>query len=460
MVAYDKFLGIEGDSAANQKKILRRLWMVRLVSKLLKPLLGFEGLFSYFTRRQIEINASQSMTPEVWYANMAGHGFFKEWYRQICENNGNPEKPVVWMEWCLSTELVYAFDALPLIPETLVAIPLLVMGLEPNQILLDYAEQSGVPQEYCSAARNAIGACLAKQYPAPACIVTVNHPCDSMVSSYQTLEYLTNAPVYRLETPYWDDTRSLNYYTEDIKDLISFLGKQLNRKLDYDRLRKMLVEVNKTNELLMEINEMCRATPCPASGYIHSLTWLARAGARGMPEITELARRMHGVIRKRLENGKGSVKKEKIRVIWFDVPIVFYPLMIWMEETFGAVVVVDLVGYVNTPMIDTSTPESMIRGLAESYMNLTMARQFHGTIQLFHRDVHKICKEYNGDCFIYAGHAGCKHGWASVRLLKEEMKKIGMPLLVLTSDIFDIQMTNEARLKEQVEEFFITNGLI
>lgn len=459
MLAYDKFLGIEEDGATNQKKIMLRLQMMRVFAKLLKPLLRFENLFSYITRRQIEINASHSMTPEIWYANIAGHGFFKEWYRQICENNGNPEKPVVWLEWCLSTEIVYAFDALPIIPETLVAIPLLMMGLEPNQVLLDHAEQSGVPQEYCSAARSAIGACLTRQYPDPTCIVTVSHPCDSMVSSYQTIEYLTNAPIYRLDTPYWDDTRSLDYYTEEIKGLIVFLEKQLNRRLDYDRLREMLTEVNKTNELLMEINEMCRAEPCPGSGYIHVLTWLAGAGGRGMPEVTEVARRMHDVIRKRLEKGKGAVKKEKIRVIWFDVPIVFYPLMIWMEETFGASVVVDLVGYVNTPPIDTSTPESMRRGLAESYMNLTMARQFHGTIQLFHRDVQKVCREYNGDCFIFAGHAGCKHGWASVRILKEELKKINMPLLVLTSDIFDIRMTNETKLKAQIEEFFITNGL-
>jgi len=316
-----------------------------------------------------------------------------------------------------------------------------------------------VPSEYCSAARSAVGCVLTEQYPKPDCMVTVSHPCDSMISSYQAMEYLTGVPTFRLDTPYWDDQRSLDYYTRDMWELIGFLEKQLDRKLDFDRLRDILEEVNKTNELLTEINEMNRLTPCPSSGFIFLLTWLLREGGRGTPEVTEVARRLHDATRKRVEAGKGALKEEKIRVIWFDVPIAFYPIIAWMEDVFGAVVVVDLVGFVDTPPIDTTTPESMVRGMAASYMNLTMARQFHGPLELFHRDLKRVCREYNGDCFIYAGHAGCKHGWASVRLLKEEMKQIGMPLLVLTSDIFDLRLTNENQLKAQIEDFFITNGL-
>ena len=454
----DKIMGIGPGQANDEHRTMRRLRMIRAFTKMLKPLLRFDGLFSYFQRNQIMLMSSQAMTPAFWYAMLPGHEVFRNILGPVI-NRETSDKPVVWLEWCLSTDLILAFEALPLIPETLVAAPLMLIGLEPVETLIDLAEQAGVPQEYCSASRSAIGAVLAEQYPRPDCMVTVSHPCDSMVSSYQTLEYLTNVPTYRLDTPYWDDRRSLDYYTRDLWGLIAFLEKQLNRRLDFDRLREHLEEVNKTNELLTEINEMYRSVPCPGSGFIFSLTWMVREGGRGTPEVTEMARRLHTVMRQRVKAGKGAVKKEKIRVIWFDVPIAFYPLMTWMEETFGAVVVVDLVGYVDSPPIDTSTPESMVEGLAASYMNLTMARQFHGPLELYHRDVKRICREYQADCFICAGHAGCKHGWASVRLLKEEMKKIGMPILVLTSDIFDLRLTNEARLKEQITEFFITNGL-
>lgn len=454
----DKMMGLKPGQPDDERRTLRRLRLIRTVTKLLKPLLRYENLFSYFIRNQILLFSSHSMTPEFWRAMLPGHEVFRNILAPVV-NREQSEKPVVWLEWCLSTDLILAFDALPLIPETLVAAPLMLLGLEPVEKLIDLAEQAGVPQEYCSAARSAVGCVLTGQYPKPDCMVTVSHPCDSMISSYQTMEYLTGVPTYRLDTPYWDDSRALEYYTRDMWGLIDFLETQLDRRLDFDRLRKNLEEVNKTNELLTEINEMYRSIPCPGSGFIFSLTWLVREGGRGTPEVTEMARRLHAAIRNRVVAGKGAVKKEKIRVIWFDVPIAFYPLMTWMEERFGAVVVVDLVGFVDTPPIDTTSPESMVRGLAASYMNLTMARQFHGPLELFHRDLKRVCREYNGDCFIYAGHAGCKHGWASVRLLKEEMKQIGMPLLVLTSDIFDLRMTNEKQLKAQIEDFFITSGL-
>jgi len=455
----DKLLGITPGDFYHQQQSLRRLRFLRLLAKTCKPLLRFDGFFSYFMRNQILLMSSHSLTPEIWHAVLPGHEVFRNILEQSVVHRESSSKPIVWIEWCLSTDLIFAFDALPIIPETLVAAPLLMTGLEANEVLLPLAEQSGVPQEYCSAARSSVACCLTGQYPRPDCIVTVSHPCDSMVSSYQAMEYLTDVPTYRLDTPYWDDQRSLDYYAQDLWGLIAFLEKQLKRRLDFDRLREILEDVNKTNELLTEINEMYRLVPCPGSGFIFPLTWLVREGGRGTPEVTEMARRLHAAIHRRAKAGQSAVKKEKIRVIWFDVPIAFYPLMVWMEETFGAVVVVDLVGYVDTPPIDTATPETMVRGLAASYMNLTMARQFHGPIELFHRDVKRVCREYQGDCFIYAGHAGCKHGWASVRLLKEEMKKIGLPLLVLTSDIFDLRLTNENKLKAQIEEFFVTNGL-
>ncbi len=437
----------------------RRLGIYRGIAKLLKPLLRFENLFPHQARGMIEIASSQSMTPEVLAAISPGRRAIARYVDNVLDCMDNKERPLVWLEWCISPDLLYAFDVQPFCTEVLVAI-LNLMGLEYNEMLIDVAEQAGVPVEYCSAARNAIGSYLAGQLPEPDCIVTVSHPCDSMLSSYQALEYLSNAPIFRLDTPYWEDDRGLDYYTEEIRSLIAFLEKHLDRKLDYDRLREVLTEVNKTNELLMEMNEMHRATPCPGTIMTHGMHWAFRLMGMGTPDITEVARNLHKLTRERLEAGQGTIKNEKIRVIWYDVPIAFSPMVIWMEETFGAVVTMDLVCYVNTPTIDTSTPESMIRGLSASYMNLAMARQFHGPLEFFHRDLYRVCEEYNGDCFIYAGHIGCKHGWASVRLLKEHMKKINMPLLVLTSDIFDQRVTNEGQIKAQIEEFFVTNGLV
>ena len=433
--------------------------LTRGFGRAVKPLLRFEGLLSYQQRLGIELIAAPSMTANVLWALSPSAWAVRKYLMNVLVKPEKRTRPLVWLEWCLQTDLIYAFDAQPFCTESL---SVLLLFLRPDAVseMIDTAEQAGSPAEYCSGAKNAVGGYLARQLPEPDCIVTSSHPCDSMVSSYQTLEYLSGAPCYRLDTPYWEDERALDYYTDQVRELIAFLEKHLDRRLDYDRLRQVLGEVNRTNELLMEINEMLRARPCPGAVAPTIITWAVRVLGMGTPEVTEMARRLHGITRARLQAGRGPIKKERIRVIWFDVPVAFYPLVLWMEETFGAVTVMDLISFIDTPAVDTSTPESMIRGLAIANMNLCMPRQFHGPVELFHRDLERVCEQYDGDCFIYAGHAGCKHGWASVRLLKEYMKKIGMPLLVLSTDIFDRRVTHEDQLKEQIEQFLASNGLI
>jgi len=456
----DRLTRNSSDRDLSPAQMRTRFGVAKNVAKLVKPIMYNEKWFDPELRIGIELLTSQSMTSDFVWAAQPAQKYLTKYLNGIIESVDRKEKPLVWLEWCISTELIYAFDAQPFCTEGLVVLlRFLGSGLH-NERMIDVGEQAGSPSEYCSASKNAVGSYLAGQLPDPACIVTSSNPCDSIVSSYQELEYLSGAPIYRLDTPYYDDERALDRYSEDIKGLIAFLEKQLGRKLDYDRLRDVLTEVNQTNELLMEINEMYRARPCPGSLFMLLLNWFFKIFGLGVPEITESTRRLHQVVKQRYEAGIGAIKEEKIRVIWFDVPVVFYPLLTWMEEKFGAVIVADLVGYLNTTPIDTSSEESMIRGLARQYLDLPMGRQLHGPLDLYKRDLTRVCDEYSGDCFIMAGHVGCKHIWASTRHLKEYMKKIDMPLLILASDIFDQRVSNEPQLKAQVEDFFMSNGLV
>ncbi len=440
------------------KQWRRRIPIGKGLAKIfLAPLLRFESLVNTTKKRAaIELLTAQSTDADFMWMQSQG-GVMKSYVNGALSAENRDGRPLVWVAWCVATDLVIAFDAQPFCPEFWSVFGQF-LGDKAEKVI-DFGEKEGVAPEHCSATKNALGGWVSSQIPAPDCVVTSSHPCDSMVSSYQSLQYMTGAPTFMLDTPNWKDDRALDYYAGEVRSLIAFLEEQLGRKLDYDRLREVQDEVNQTNELLMEIREMYRAVPCPATNLSGAVHWLFRILGLGSPEVTEIARRLRQITKDRMDAGKGFIKEEKIRVIWFDVPIVFYPLQVWMEETFGAVTIIDLCNYVNTPLIDTSTPESMIKGMAEAYMNINMARQFHGPIDYYQAELARICEDYSGDCFIMPGHTGCKHNWAVTRLLKNYMKEIDMPLLILTSDIFDQRMTNEDHLKVQIEDFFVANGL-
>jgi benzoyl-CoA reductase/2-hydroxyglutaryl-CoA dehydratase subunit BcrC/BadD/HgdB len=453
-------MSLENDEGEESDLESMRRWIPvgkALMKFFLHPLLRFDSLINTTKKRAaIELLTAQSTDADFMWMQ-ARSGIIKQYVKGAISSENRDGRPLVWVAWCVATDLVLAFDAQPFCPEFWSVFGQF-LGDRAERVI-DFGEQAGVAPEHCSASKNALGGWISNQIPAPDCVVTSSHPCDSMVSSYQSLEYMTGAPTFMLDTPNWKNERALDYYAGEIGRLIEFLEEHLDRKLDYDRLREVLTEVNQTNELLMEIREMYRAVPCPATNISGAVHWLFRILGLGTPEVTEIARRLHRITKDRLDAGKGVIKKEKIRVLWFDVPVVFYPIQVWMEETFGAVTIIDLCNYVNTPLIDTSTPESMVQGMAQTYININMARQFHGPVDYYQAELARICEEYSGDCFIMPGHAGCKHNWAVTRLLKNYMKKIDMPLLILTSDIFDQRVTNEDQLKTQIEEFFLANGL-
>ena len=367
-------------------------------------------------------------------------------------------RPVVWSEWNLSNELLRAFDVRQYIPETL-AVMAQIAGSDAAVEVIEMAEEAGLPPEYCSAAKCAVGSILANEAPMPDVIISSSHPCDSVASSYQALQYMTDAPMFVIDTPYWDDDESFKYYEDGLWRMIAFLEKNLDQKLDWDKFKEVCENVNKTNHHLQELSEMSRAVPSPTSVEPLLLHWMGRMAAFGSPNGAEFARLVHEAAKIRLKNKKSVIGKEKIRMIWYDVPLVFAPLFPWLEKEFGAVVVSDFIGRIQTVPIDVSSEETMVRDLARTHLYCTMVRHTRGPAEFYTEEFKKIIDEYSGDCFVFMGHQGCKGAWAIQKLFRDMCRDAGLPSLFIGADIFDKRFITEEEVKRQFEDFFRSNGL-
>lgn len=371
-------------------------------------------------------------------------------------NNGG--KPVVWVEWILSSEIVGAFNAFPFNPETLNVFGNM-SGQDVPPSLMEEAESRGFATEYCSAIKLTAGAYMLGQSPQPAAIVAGSHPCDTNVSAYQSIAHLTGAPVFYFDAPYWRDEDSFEYYEKHMWNLIAFLEKNLHQKMDWDKLKMIVDNENKFNFYLHEICEMMRAVPSPSTMITPLFAWVVRELAIGDPSGTEMAKLMYEVVRDRYKKGKGVVKKENIRVVWWNPPIAFFTYVFkWMEDEFGAVVVKDFIGDVQAPRVDTSSEQTMIHDLARNHLFLAMARQCHGPVEFIISELEQAIEEYSPDCLIFAGHAGCKHGWGVIGIIKDLLKKRGLPSLFMNMDIMDQRHATEDDIKRWITEFFRSNG--
>ena len=94
------------------------------------------------------------------------------------------------------------------------------------------------------------------------------------------------------------------------------------------------------------------------------------------------------------------------------------------------------------------------------YMNLTMGRHFHGTIDLYLGEIDRFVAEYSPDCLIFTLHRGCKQSWAIRNVLKQEAQRHGLPSFIIEADVFDSRYKSEQQIKDQIEDFFVSTGLV
>lgn len=374
------------------------------------------------------------------------------------KQSGSDGRPVVWNGWCVSHEILSTFDVHIVVPEAMSVIGSF-KGEESVARLLEAAEAQGIPSESCSASRVAVGSLLLDQQPRPDLIITSSHPCDSGVSAYPAIQYLTGAPMYVLDTPYWDDDRSYGYYEKNLWGMIRFLEKHLNKKMNWDLLKKVCEQENWTNYYLGEMSEMGRAIPCPVSVNLLIMGWILKLLAVGSSDVTHAVKGFYENARKRFDEGRGYGNREDIRVLFWDVPIAFANLFPWLEKEFGAVVVTDFIGRVNSPLIDISSEESMIRDLARVHLQVAMARNVRGPYEFITDEMERLIEEYSPDAMIFTGHNGCKHGSAVGSIKKNIVKRHGIPAVYMNTDIFDTRIASEDHIKRQITDFFRSSGL-
>ncbi len=367
-------------------------------------------------------------------------------------------KPIVWVEWILNAELLAAFDVTVFCSAAL-NIFANVESMAAPSLIIEEAEKQGTPIEYCSAMKLNVGSYLLNQIPRPELIIAGSHPCDTNVSVAQTMEYLTGAPSFIFDVPYWKDEDSYRYTEEQIWKQIEYLENFLGKKIDWDRLREMLERVNSFNHYLGEICEMHKAIPCPGTMINLGYAWVVREINLRSASSLKMARGLYEAVKKNYDAGRGIVKKEKIRVLLWFPPIAFFTYIFkWMENEFGAVIVADFIGQVSTVPIDTSTNETMIRDLAKTQMNLAMGRQCHGPVEFITDEMERFFVDYQVDCMIFTGHQGCKHGWAAAKIIQDICVKRNMPALYLTIDIMDQRCLDEQGVKNEITGFFKSQG--
>ncbi|MDX9786309.1 MAG: 2-hydroxyacyl-CoA dehydratase family protein [Desulfobacterales bacterium] len=372
------------------------------------------------------------------------------------------EQPLIGVFPTLPLELFYGLDVAALLPElfSLVIAATYKTGVEEE---LDASEIEGLPGHVCAFQKAPLMAFQKGLFPKPMMFVKTTAPCDSSNITMQYTAHQLGVPLYGIDSPYYSNRRAFKYFVDEIHRMIETIEKATGHTMDEDRLRQRVEWTNAYMSNLYKLFELRKNRPIPDPG-MHRLLDLAALMMGGcsenLPKYSEVT---YNEALERQQKGISFLPegKKEIRTLWTGsmFPYALY-LGDWVEDMYGSTYAG--CGLTNLPkdvlgVINTSSVESMIEGLAWRTFNFPMHRTVMSHTDVYLNDMLTVAKEIGADAAIYAGNMGCKHSWTMPKLLSDAFgEELNIPTMTMEVDWVDGRFTPRDIVLSQLSEFFGT----
>ncbi|MEW6077521.1 MAG: 2-hydroxyacyl-CoA dehydratase family protein [Thermodesulfobacteriota bacterium] len=389
-------------------------------------------------------------------------------------------KKIAATTFCFSPAILYAVDAVPVTFEILTALASM-MWKRGAFDYLDFACEAGLTETSCSSQRGAIGAYFAGLGEEPDFMVCdTPGVCDTNANAFAFASNYLNKPFFQLNYPQrLNDGRTSQYHIDDFKALITFLEEQTGNKMDYDRLKRVLLEVEKQDTIIADMEDMQMAVPSPVPPLYNMFIYAGRFICSGLPEYTTALEKMRTAVRRNLENGicglKSGVEKKRLFMCYIDHYTVDMTFWKWLDykglshlgsilsKTFmeGTGYTKDIDG--SAYKMDTSSEEAMLNSIAQLNARLPMVRSIRGPYDqpnMWLDETLAVARAYKADCIIYNGTPGCRNTWGMVKPFARDLEKMGYPTFIMYDDAFDDRVESWENTRARLEEFFTVRGLL
>ncbi len=366
-------------------------------------------------------------------------------------------KKLIFISGPAPLEILYALDCVPLY------LDLLPSRLSQNPILtarLINEAETRANASLCSLNKTNTGLLLKGALGlVPDAFVSLPIPCDSARTACTELGRIVGAPSFHFDIPLRRDLRSLQYVEMQLGRYIGFIEGISSRELDWEKLKYRMELSNRASALLEKCAALRTAKPCPLSSRLTIWNELMNAFAP-TPEMEMLLTKEFELCTRRTSDAFTPCPDgEKHRVmlmhnlLWRGIEITEH-----LEARYGAVTVLD--GFFFGERERFANPDDKSDCLSVMARRMLEGSRAHaagasgedllGAIELAKRD-------YSADVFLFLGSAGCRHAWASMKMVSDSVQeKYGLPILLLDIDNTDSRYKSEDEIKNAVDQYMDT----
>jgi len=368
------------------------------------------------------------------------------------------------------TELLAAFDVLPVLPE----INALQSGMRGRSAkYISEAEKAGHSEDVCTYVKCDLGMLKSgnigptgEKLPPPDLLLLSYTGCFTFMKWFELLKEEYQCPVVMLQVPYQAEgeiTEAMRQYVVDQlrNEVIPALEKLTGKTYDEEILREKMRLSARAEDDLVAVWESARHKPSPVDGYFGGVYYTGPifSSFRGTQDAVDYYRELREEVEARVRRGEGPMtpdgvmKNEKYRLVVEGPPNRTNFFDFWrMFSREGAVVVASTYTRVGG-LYDRGfrhTPENPLESLADyclgCYTNLSLPKR----LELLEHYV----KEYSADGFLINSVKSCNSfSVGQLLLLRELEKRTGVPGGFIESDLVDPRYFGKANIENRVQSY-------
>lgn len=320
-------------------------------------------------------------------------------------------------------------------------------------------ESYGLPADVCPLPSLEAGVAIDDDFPRiGSCFVTCNMPCDGSIMTTTIQDRHFKLPTIPLNIPLrWKREDVQEYAVEEYKSIIAFLEEQTGEKYDWDALKKACEIWNGQTRCKMEKWDYNRTPYAPHTG---ATAWLYRIFeyqcACGSKAALKNDKRVNKLLEKQVAKKKMKKQVRHRAVVWNTPANMYANFNSWLLNCWGIESVAEMIDFQGSEIIDTSSNENMLKGVAKMAEGATMRVHTKGGYNVILDDLWVKVKEFNADMIVMFDQISCKGVGAINGLFEESAHKHGVKMVWVKQDLLDPTTISRREMRETINKFMET----
>ena len=394
-----------------------------------------------------------------------------EHFTRLAQAPATGEKSVYTFVPGNMTELLLAFDVLPVLPE----INALQSGMRgKSKDYIAVAEKLGHSEDVCTYVKSDIGMMKSgnigptgERLPEPDLLLLSYTGCFTFMKWFELLREEYKCPVVMIHVPYQGEGRitgSMRQYVVDQirQKLIPALEEITGKSYDEDRLKECLARSAQAEDDLVWVLQSAKNKPSPIDAYFGGVYYIGPifSSFRGTEDAVEYYKALRAETEESIRLGKGPVTpdgeltEERYRIVVEGPPNWTSFREFWkMFADEGAVVVASTYTKVGG-VYDFGfrhDPSRPLETLAEYCMGCYTNLNLPSRVEMLASYV----RDYQADGFLINSVKSCNSFSAGqLHILREVENRVGKPGGFIESDLVDPRYFSAANIKNRLESYF------